>query len=198
MQKLGKKKIYIILLALLAVLLLWGIITRNSLIAKDEKVTSTWNNLYVSYQRRFDLIPQLNAVVKASSDFEKSTLVQLTEIRAQKGGIVADETSSSNYNKLESNQADYANTFNKVLAVVERYPDIKSQQNYIRFQDQIAGTERRIKFSRKEFNDAVLNYNTSVRSFPSSLVASLFGFKVKDGFVADTGADKAPEIKFNK
>jgi LemA protein len=198
MQKLGMKKIYIILLVSLAVLLLWGIITKNGLIGKEEKVTSSWNNLQVSYQRRFDLIPALTSVVKASSDFEKNTLVNLTEIRSKTGQITSNETSSSSYNTLEENQANFANTFNKILAVVEKYPDIKSQQNYVRLQDQIAGTERRIKFSRKEFNDAVLNYNKSVRSFPSSLVASIFGFKVKDGFVADGGADKAPEITFTK
>jgi LemA protein len=83
-------------------------------------------------------------------------------------------------------------------ALVEKYPDIKSQQNYVRLQDQIAGTERRIKFSRNDFNKAIQGYNTSVRSFPSSLVASIFSFKVKDGFKADIGSEKAPEITFTK
>ena len=198
MQKLCKKKILLILLVFLAVLILWGIFSYNQFIRKDETVTSSWNNLQVSYQRRFDLIPALTSVVIASSDFEKNTLVKLAEIRSQKSGIVSNETSSEQYNNQEGNQANFANTFNKILAVIEKYPDIKSQQNYVRLQDQIAGTERRIKFSRNDFNKAIQGYNTSVRSFPSSLVASIFSFKVKDGFKADIGSEKAPEITFTK
>ncbi|MES2430732.1 MAG: LemA family protein [Bacteroidota bacterium] len=197
-EQASKNKSWIILLSVIAVLLLYGIFSYNKLVNQEEKLSTTWNNLQVSYQRRFDMIPQLTQVVKASSDYEKNTLIRLAEIRAQKGGVITTDNSIGQYQDLEQKQADFANTFNKILAVVESYPDIKSQQNYVRLQDQIKGTERRIKFSRKDFNDAVMNYNTYVRTFPSNIAAKIFGFKIKEGFTADMGADKAPEISFNK
>jgi len=87
---------------------------------------------------------------------------------------------------------------NRVIGVIEKYPDLKTTNSFIRLQDQLEGTERRIKFSRKDFNEAVMEYNKSVRSFPASIAAGLFGFKIKEGFQADMGTDKSPEIIFTK
>lgn len=184
---------------MLAVLCIYGVVSFNKFVTKEEKVKNTWNDLQARYQRRFDMIPSLVSVVKASSDYEKNTLLKLTEIRSQKAGVIlTGDPNSELYKKLESEQSDLANTFNQMIAVVEKYPDIKSQQNYVRLQDQIKGTESRIRFARKDFNEAVQGYNTYVRSFPSNLAAKVFGFKIKEGFTADTGTDKAPEINFGK
>lgn len=158
---------------------------------------NTWNDLQARYQRRMDLIPQLAKVVKASSDYEKNLLIKLAEIRSQSGAIKTTETpESGTYNNLRNVQEDFANTFNKVLATIENYPELKSQDNYIAFQEQIKGTENRIKFARQDFNESIADYNQYVRSFPSNIAAKMFGYKTKEGFTSEPGADKATEIKF--
>lgn len=197
MSKFSKNKFIIIPLALLAVLCIYLAISHNKLVAKEEKMINTWNDLQARYQRRMDLIPELAKVVKASSDYEKNLLIKLTEIRAQSGTIKTSGDPESNaYNDLQNVQEDFANTFNKVLAVVEKYPELKSQENYAAFQEQIKGTENRIKFARKDFNESIADYNQYVRSFPSNISAKIFGYKVKEGFTSEVGASKATEIKF--
>ncbi len=194
-----KNNLWILLLGFLAVVFIYGFISYNKFVSKEEKVKNTWDNLQARYQRRLDMIPSLVSVVKASSDYEKNTLVKLTEIRAQKAGVkITGNPESDIYKKIEAEQGDFANTFNRMIAVVEKYPDIKSQQNYVRLQDQIKGTENRIKIARKDFNYAIQDYNTYTRSFPSNLIAKIFGFAIKNGFTADGGAGTAPEINFNK
>lgn len=193
------KKYWLTALVIVALLTIFFYTTYNSLVGKDESVTKTWNNLQSDYQRRGDLIPNLVGAVKASSDYEKETLTKLIEARANASKInVSGSPVYDDFVKSENAQAEVANSANRVIAVIEKYPDLKSANAFVRLQDQLIGTERRIKFSRKDFNDAVMAYNKSVRSFPSSLAASLFGFKVKEGFTAQAGTEKAPEINFNK
>ncbi|MFV0606386.1 MAG: LemA family protein [Niabella sp.] len=196
MLQYSRKKILIALLILAVLSVLYFAVSYNRFIDKEEKVTTTYNNLQARYQRRFDLIPMLVSVVKASSDYEQKTLIQLTEIRASAGNLTVKNPSSANVQALEGRQADFANTFNRILAVVENYPEIQSQKNYLLLQAQIKGTENRIKVARADFNEAVKNYNIYVRSFPSSVVAKVFGFKAKEGFFAEDGAAKSVEIKF--
>jgi LemA protein len=181
-----------------ALLLLYTIITYNGFISKEEAVTKTWNNLQSNYQRRADLIPNLVNAVKGSTDYEKETLTKLIESRAAVSAIkvsntapTADEVASQ-----EQTNAEMVTAANRVIGVIEKYPDLKSTNAFVKLQDQLVGSERRVKFARKDFNDAVMTYNKSARSFPSSIIASIFGFAVKDGFKADAGAETAPEIKF--
>ena len=193
------KKYWLTALVITALLAIFFFTTYNSLVGKDESVTKTWNNLQSDYQRRGDLIPTLVNTVKASSDYEKETLTKLIEARAKAAEVkVSGSPTFDDYKKLEEANGQMVESANRVIGVIEKYPDLKTANSFVRLQDQLVGTERRIKFSRNDFNDAVKTYNKSVRSFPSSVAASLFGFKVKDGFTADMGTDKAPEINFTK
>lgn len=193
------KKLWLTALIVIALLAIFFYTSYNSLVRKDENLTKTWNNVQSDYQRRLDLVPNLVNAVKASSDYEKETLTKLIEARANAAKVnVTGSPTYDDFVKSETAQAEVASSANRVIAVIEKYPDLKTTNAFVRLQDQLIGTERRIKFSRKSFNEAVMEYNTAVRSFPSSMAASLFGFKLKAGFTADAGTDKAPEINFNK
>jgi len=188
----------IIIIAIFAIFI--GI-SYNGLVKKDENVKLQWGNLQNAYQRRLDLIPNLVSVVKASSDYEKTTLVQLAEARARAQQVSVSSTDGANpnsYDTQEKVQGEMTNSINKVIAIVEKYPDLKSTKNYLDFQEQLVGTERRIKVSRNDFNASIAQYNRSVRGFPTSIVASIFRFKTKEGFKSDAGSDTSPEIKFSK
>ncbi len=186
-------------LIIIALLAIFFYTSYNSLVRKEENVTKTWNNVQSDYQRRLDLVPNLVSTVKQSSEYEKDVLVKLTEARAKAATLnISGNASYENYQKTETANNEVVASANRVIAVIEKYPDIKTTTAFLRLQDQLEGTERRIKFSRKDFNEAVMGYNTAVRSFPASLAAKLFGFKVKEGFTADMGTDKAPEINFTK
>jgi len=193
------KKLWLTALIVLALLAIFFYTSYNSLVRRDENLTNAWNNVQSDYQRRLDLVPNLVNAVKASSDYEKETLTKLIEARADAAKVnVTGSPTYDDFVKSEAAQSGVANAANRVIAVIEKYPDLKTTNSFIRLQDQLIGTERRIKFSRKNFNEAVMAYNKAVRSFPSSIAASLFGFKIKDGFTADAGTDKAPEINFSK
>jgi LemA protein len=188
------------IIAIVAViaLLLYTAFTYNGFVKKEEQVKKTWANLQSNYQRRTDLIPNLVNAVKGSTDYEKETLTKLIESRAavvsgQKGSNVP---TAGNFEQQETANANMVGAANRVIAVIEKYPDLKSTNAFVKLQDQLVGSERRVKFARKDFNDAIMNYNTAARSFPSSLIAGIFGFSVKEGFKADAGTSVAPEINF--
>ncbi|GAB2818328.1 LemA family protein [Ferruginibacter profundus] len=193
------KKFWLTAVIIIALLAIFFFTSYNSLVKKQEQVTKTWNNVQSDYQRRLDLVPNLVSTVKASSDYENQTLIKLVEARAKAAQLnVTGDASYENYKKTEAANAELVASANKVIAVIEKYPDLKTTASFVRLQDQLEGTERRIKFSRNDFNQAVMEYNKTVRSFPSSIAASVFGFKLKEGFQADMGTEKAPEIIFTK
>ncbi len=200
MANIARKKYGLVALIVLALLTIFIVVTRNGFVQKEENVSKTWSNVQNDYQRRLDLIPNLVNAVKASADYEKNTLVKVIEERAKRASVnvVGNSPTFDEYKKIEAANGDLVNSANQLIAVIEKYPDLKTANSFVRLQDQLVGTERRVKFSRNDFNKAIQEYNTSVRSFPSSLVASIFGFKVKDGFKADGGTEKAPEITFTK
>lgn len=200
MANIARKKYGLVALIVLALLTIFIVVTRNGFVQKEENVSKTWSNVQNDYQRRLDLIPNLVNAVKASADYEKNTLVKVIEERAKRSSVnvVGNSPTYEEYKKIEAVNGDLVNSANQLIAVIEKYPDLKTANSFVRLQDQLVGTERRIKFSRNDFNKAIQEYNTSVRSFPSSLVASIFSFKVKDGFKADIGSEKAPEITFTK
>lgn len=201
-KKMGNKpgkKIWLTALIIFALLAIFFFTTYNSLVKKQESVTKTWNNLQSDYQRRLDVVPNLVSTVKASSEYEKQTLVQLTEARAKAAQLnVTGDATYENYKKVEEANGAVAASANRVIAVIEKYPDIKTTTSFLRLQDQLEGTERRIKFSRKDFNEAVNGYNLKVRSFPSNIAAKLFGFTIREGFQGEAGTGNAPEINFTK
>lgn len=200
MANIARKKYGLVALILIALLTIFIVVTRNGFVQKEENVSKTWSNVQNDYQRRLDLIPNLVNAVKASADYEKNTLVKVIEERAKRSSVnvFGNSPTYEEYKKIEAANGDLVNSANQLIAVIEKYPDLKTANSFVRLQDQLVGTERRIKFSRNDFNKAIQGYNTSVRSFPSSLVASIFSFKVKDGFKADIGSEKAPEITFTK
>lgn len=200
MANIARKKYGLVAFIVIALLIIFIVVTRNGFVQKEENVSKTWSNVQNDYQRRLDLIPNLVNAVKASADYERNTLVKVIEERAKRSSVnvVGNSPTYEEYKKIEAANGDLVNSANQLIAVIEKYPDLKTANSFVRLQDQLVGTERRIKFSRNDFNKAIQEYNTSVRSLPSSLVASIFGFKVKDGFKADIGSEKAPEITFTK
>lgn len=193
-----RSKIGIIIIVLVVIVGAYLGVTYNGLVKQDENVKLNWGNLQNAYQRRLDLVPQLVSVVKASSDYEKQTLQQLAEARAkaQQVSISSSNVNSGNYAEQERAQGEMALSINKVIGVIEKYPDLQSTRSFIDLQAQLEGTERRLKVSRNDFNGAVAQYNKKVRGFPSNMAASLFNFKPKEGFQSDPGAANPPEVKF--
>ena len=183
------------------ILILLGIflmVTYNSLVKKEEQVKLQWNEVQNSYQRRIDFIPNVVNVVKGQADFEQTTLQQLTEARAKAAAVTVsgNELTADKFNQQTAAQDGLAVATNKLLITVEKYPELKGAAAFKGLQTQLEGTERRIKVARKDFNIAIADYNSSVRSFPTEVVAGLFGFKPRQGFESDAGADKNIEIKF--
>lgn len=188
----------LILTGVLVVLGIYLATTYNSLVKKDENVNLQANEVQNAYQRRLDLIPNLVNVVKGVSDFEQNTLVKITEARSKAASVNFNSTTATadEFNKATDTQNELASATNKLIISIEKYPTLKGTAAYSGLQTQLEGTERRIKVARKDFNEAINDYNSSVRTFPTKLFASIFGFKEKKGFQSDAGADKITEIKF--
>jgi len=185
-----------ILLGLLVVVLLvggWFMSSYNSFVALDEGVKESWANVETQYQRRFDLIPNLVATVQGSANFEQSTLTAVTEARsawasAQAEGNVDGQISAAN---------SFDGALSRLLVTVEAYPDIKSTEGFLQLNDQLEGTENRIQFARSEYNAQVKTYNTSVRTFPSSLIATIFNFEKKTSFEGAEGSAESVDVNFD-
>jgi len=179
-------------------LLIASVTGYNRLVKLEEKVKLQWNEVNNAYQRRIDLIPNLVNVVKGQADFEQSTLVQITEARSKAASVTASagEPSAENIRNNTAAQNELAGATNRLIATIERYPDLKGTEAFRGLQTQLEGTERRIKFARKDFNDAVAAYNSRLRAFPVNLIGKLFGFGVREGFQSDQGADRAVDIQF--
>ena len=195
-----KKKGYsgYIIIGVLVVLGIYLGATYNSLVKKDEKVNLQANEVQNAFQRRLDLIPNLINVVKGVSDFEQTTLEKITEARSKAASvsISATNVSADEFNKSAAAQNELASATNNLIISIEKYPTLKGTAAYSGLQTQLEGTERRIKVARKDFNEAINSYNSTVRSFPTKLVSGIFGFTEKKGFQSDAGADKSIEIKF--
>lgn len=174
------------------------IITYNSLVKKEVRMQTQWSEVQNAYQRRLDLIPNLINVVKGAAGFEQNVLTEIAAARskAQAVNINSANVEASKFEEQNAAQNGLANVSNKIILTIERYPELKGTESFLALQTDLLGTERRIKVARKDFNEAVRDYNSSVRSLPTNLVASIFGFKAKNGFEADAGSDKATEIKF--
>jgi len=193
----SKRRVIYITGGILVLLIIYSIVTYISLVTKEEKVKQQWSEVQNTYQRRLDLIPNLVNVVKGVSGFEQSTLTAIAEARANAlAGIANNDVTADNYKKQNDLQDSLAAATNRMIVMIEKYPTLKGTDAYRTLQVQLAGTERRIKFARNDFNEAVANYNRKARGFPSGMIAGLFGFKTKEGFEAVPGSDKAVEIKF--
>jgi len=182
----------------LALLVLWVISKYNGIAGKDQAVKKTWGNVESDYQRRMDLIPNLVNTVKGYANFEKETLTKVIEARASATQVKIDPTNLTPQKLAEFQQAQggLSQALGRLMVVAEQYPDLKANQNFLDLQAQLEGTENRINVSRQRFNDAVQDYNSSIVTFPGNFVAMIGGFKEKGFFEAQTGAEKAPEVKF--
>ena len=188
----------LIILGLVLILGVWSCSGYNGLVKQDETVKNMWNNVESQYQRRSDLIPNLVNTVKGEKDFEQQTLIGIVEARAKATQVKVDPTNLTPEKLAEFQQAQNGVTsaLGRLLAVVENYPNLKANEGFRALQAELAGTENRINVARNDFNGAINTYNTKVRSFPMNLFAGIFGFKAKEGFKADAGANKAPDVKF--
>jgi LemA protein len=171
----------------------------NDVIDADETVKASWGQVQNVYQRRADLIPNLVKTVKASADFESSTLEKVIEARAKVGQMKIDASTIDDPEKLkqfEQAQGQLSSSLSRLLVVSEQYPQLKASQAFLALQDELAGTENRIAVERKRYVEAIAEYNKVVLRFPSSLGASMRGMKERPSFSATPGSDKAPEVQF--
>lgn len=190
-----KKYIGIGVLVLIA---LWGISAYNGLVGSDEGVQAAWGKVESQYQRRADLIPNLVNTVKGAAENEKGILVDVIEARAKATQTTIDPSklTPEMMKKFQAAQGELSSALSRLLVTVERYPDIKSNQNFLELQAQLEGTENRITVARDRFNDVVKPYNSKVRSFPTVLIAKILGFDIKGYFESQPGADVAPTVQF--
>ncbi|RUA33052.1 MAG: LemA family protein [Bacteroidetes bacterium] len=171
----------------------------NNMVTKEEQVTSAWSQVENVYQRRADLIPNLVNTVKGYADFEQETLQGVIEARSKATGINVntDDLSPEKIQQFQQAQQGLSSALSRLMVVVERYPDLKANQNFIKLQDQLEGTENRIAVERRRFNEVTQEYNTYIRKFPQTMLAGMYGFEKKGYFEADEGAEKAPEVSFD-
>jgi LemA protein len=172
----------------------------NTLVSLQEKVNSAWSQVENQYQRRADLIPNLVKTVEGAADFEKSVLTEVTEMRSRVGQtkITADDLNDpEKFAKYQKAQDNLSSALSRLLVVTENYPQLKSNESFLQLQSQLEGTENRIAVERRKFNEAVQEYNTSVRSFPTLIMAKIFGFKEKQYFKGKEGSDTPPDVKFD-
>ena len=170
----------------------------NTAVTLSQAVEQSWGDVQTSYQRRNDLIGNLVNTVKGAADFEKSTLTAVIEARAKATSITVDPTNISleQLAAFNSAQSGVSSSLSKLLVSVERYPELKANANFLKLQDELASTENQILTARTRFNEAVMPYNTHIKTFPNSLFAGAFGFKEKAYFQSVAGAEKPVEVKF--
>lgn len=201
-EKYMKNKGLWITLAIIAVIVLAGYAwlkgSYNSMVTKDEEVKTAWSQVENQYQRRMDLIPNLVNTVKGYATHERQTLEGVVNARAQATQTVIDPSNlnEQTLKQFQAAQGELTNALSRLMIILERYPDLKANQNFLELQAQLEGTENRISVERKRFNEAARSYNTYIRSFPRNLLAGMFGFQPKPYFTADAGAEKAPKVEF--
>lgn len=198
------------LVVLVLALVIFGgyyVSVRNNLVALDQGAQAQWAQVENAYQRRFDLIPNLVRTVQGAANFEKSTLQAVVEARARVGQVQAPSgppgtganvpNNPQQFQQFEQAQAGLSSALSRLLVVVERYPDLKSNQSFLELQSELEGTENRIAVERKRFNEVAQQYNTAILRFPANLVASMSGFTNKPYFQGAKGSNQAPEVNFS-
>src|SRR3954447_20618737 len=187
----------LILVVIAFVVGLWLLGGYNRLVGLDQEVNKRWGDVQTVYQRRADLIPNLVNTVQGAANFEKSTIVEVTNARANVGKVNIDPskapTDPAQIEQFQAAQGALSSALSRLLVVVERYPELKANQNFLTLQAQLEGTENRISVERNNFNTAVQNFNVAVRTFPTNLIAGMLGFSPKPFFAAQAGAENAPK-----
>ncbi|MDZ7807897.1 MAG: LemA family protein [Gracilimonas sp.] len=191
---------FLIIIGVLALLVFYGISVNNSLVTAEEEVNSAWAQVENQYQRRADLIPNLVNTVRGAADFESQTLQDVIEARSRATSVNIDANDLNNpeaFQQFQEAQSQLSGALSRLLVTVERYPELQANQNFRDLQVQLEGTENRIATERMRFNQAAQGFNTEIRQFPKSMLASMFGFEQKEYFQAEQGAEQAPEVDFS-
>ena len=198
MTKNKKPLILIGIVALIILIIGWLMSGYNDMVELDENVNREWSQVENQYQRRLDLIPNLVNVVKGYASHEKETLEGVLEARAKATQTTIDPSNMTEEQlaNFQKSQDGLSGALNRLMVVVEKYPDLKATDNFKQLQDQLEGTENRITLARKDYNDAATIYNKEVRSFPNSMLAGIFGFSVRPQFKAQEGGESAPTVQF--
>ncbi|WP_304289166.1 LemA family protein [Porphyromonas uenonis] len=189
----------IIVVAVVLLLVFWGVGQYNSLVVLDEQVNTSWSQVENQYQRRADLIPNLVETVKGYASHERETLEGVINARAKASQPIiqaGDGMTQEQLNQFQQAQGDLTSALNRLMVVVERYPELKADENFRQLQAQLEGTENRITTARMDFNNEAQQYNMKVRRFPTNIFAGLFGFHQRPYFQAEAGAEQAPQVKF--
>ncbi len=192
------KKNTLAIIAILGVLIIWGFGIYNKMISKDENVKSVWAKVETQYQRRGDLIGNLVNTVKGYADFEQETLTKVIEARSKATGVTIDPSniSPAQLQQFQEAQGQLSGALSRLLLTVERYPDLKANQNFLELQAQLEGTENRIAVARDNFNDAARDFNTYTKKVPKNIIANIGGFDEKPYFEAEEGNEKVPVVEF--
>jgi len=198
-MKINKNWIIIGIIVLFVIIIIsWSTGTYNGLVSREEGVNSQWSQVENVYQRRADLIPNLVNTVKGYANFEKSTLTAVIEARSKATAVNINPKNldAASLQKFQSAQDGLSSALGRLMVVVERYPELKANQNFLELQAQLEGTENRITVERQKFNESAQDYNTYIRKFPKNIFAGMFGFQKKAYFEAQQGAEKAPQVQF--
>jgi len=192
------KKIFAAVMIIMAAMSLSSC-SYNSMVKMDENIKAKWGQVQNDYQRRADLVPNLVATVKGAANFEKSTLTDVINARAKATSVQVDPTklTPESIQKFQAAQGQLSSALGRLLVVTENYPNLKSNENFMSLQAQLEGTENRITVARMDFNTAVQEYNSKIRSFPANITAKMFGFSEKGYFQAEAGTENAPKVNFD-
>lgn len=192
------KKSTIILIAILAIVVIWAVMGRNSLVNMEEDINDRWANVETQYQRRADLIPNLVSTVKGYVSHEKETLEGIVSARSRATQVTVDaeNLTPEKLAEYQKAQGEVSSALGRLLAITENYPDLKANQNFLELQAQLEGTENRINVARTDFNAAARKYNAAIRRFPKNILAGIFGFEKRPYFEAAEGAEQAPKVEF--
>lgn len=195
------KKWLPIAIIVVLVIVVWQVTAgfNNTAVTKEENAKLAWSNVESSYQRRNDLIGNLVKTVEGAADFERGTLKEVIEARskATSVNVDAENLSAARIEQFQQAQQGVTSALSRLLVTVERYPELKANQNFLQLQSQLEGTENRINVARDRYNAAVTDFNTYIRTFPNTLFAGMFGFEKMERFQADAGAENAPDVEFD-
>lgn len=187
------------LILLGVVVVLWFIGTRNDLVTKDETINNAWSDVESQYQRRYDLIPNLVEIVKGYAAHERETFTAVTEARSKVNNVHVNVENAPNaalFQQFSEAQGELSQAMSRLMVVVEKYPELKANEEFAKLHDDYAGTENRINVARLAYNKVVKELNAKIRRFPASIVASMSGIEKRDYFKSDEGSEKAPKIQF--
>ena len=189
---------WIIPAIIVVIIIFWGIGGYNGMVSMDESVQGKWADVETQYQRRADLIPNLVNTVKGYAAHESQTLENVVKARSEASSVKVDpqNITPEKLAEYQKAQSGVSSALGRLMVIVEKYPDLKANQNFLELQSQLEGTENRINTARRDFNEAAKGFNTEIRRFPKNILAGMFGFEKKAYFEAEKGAEKAPEVQF--